>query len=351
MPSDYNTLAGSPKQSYAAGFDDWLQSIAPFVRPTLQTQPWAALPVGAGVGIAQTLAHAADLTRSAWRGAPYDPGDAGLTAVSLAMPQAPFAPRGALGVFGGRLGAMGESAAGDSTRLANLPIARTLSQDSNYSPAMIRELTGWFKGGDGKWRYEIPDSESRFKGMSGDMNLGNLLDHPALYDAYPELASMPVKRLPAESRYLAAHDPTSNSLYLNLDALAKKSLAEGTDPVQLTKSGLLHEIQHAVQDKEGFTPGANIDSTRGWLNRKIFEAAQEARRAGNLEKGEQLDRLMSLVQNRALTDSEFGYKLYRRIGGEVESNNVQRRFENPALYDVPPWDTQDFPYANQFYPR
>ena len=65
---------------------------------------------------------------------------------------------------------------------------------------IIRKETGWFKGYDGKWRFEIDDSdaylvenpkfENRNDGEGGYFKvakLGDVFTHDALYKAYPEL--------------------------------------------------------------------------------------------------------------------------------------------------------------------
>src|SRR3546814_6461095 len=76
------------------------------------------------------------------------------------------------------------------------------------------ESTGkgdWFTGPDGVDRYEIDDSQSRFdderfqefneynKSLeNGDQaieRLGNLLDHPELYEAYPQLKDTAVREI------------------------------------------------------------------------------------------------------------------------------------------------------------
>jgi len=65
----------------------------------------------------------------------------------------------------------------------------------------VRRDTGWFKGVDGKWRFEIDDSnaslnvegfkQSEFNGVF-EARLIDVLNHPALFAAYPELKSVSI---------------------------------------------------------------------------------------------------------------------------------------------------------------
>ena len=62
----------------------------------------------------------------------------------------------------------------------------------------IRLATGWEKGADGKWKYEIPDGKLkgaplRDEGGVLTAKLGELYDAPELYRAYPELRDVDVR--------------------------------------------------------------------------------------------------------------------------------------------------------------
>lgn len=128
--------------------------------------------------------------------------------------------------------------------------------------------TGWFQGVDGKWRFEIDDSGARFNrdamtprsyGVGGREivadtgRLGDTLEHPALYEAYPQLADVTTVqgRGDFNGQFSGSFnsDP-SPSIALNLDNL-------GTDYAR--RSTTLHEVQHGVQDIEGFARGGNAN--------------------------------------------------------------------------------------------
>ena len=147
----------------------------------------------------------------------------------------------------------------------------------------IWQKTGWGKGADNKWRFEVDDSTSKIIGDDRNYNqelmdtfspdgggaakrkqiiternsykapheetnlLSEVLDHPNLYEQYPDLESAVYKR--------------KNQLNLG-EAYYNEPLDEigmsGTNR-EATKSPLAHETQHAIQAREGFAKGGNVN--------------------------------------------------------------------------------------------
>jgi len=97
---------------------------------------------------------------------------------------------------------------------------------------------------DGLPRFEVDDSGAKLnlQGIQKSNKLGDILDHPELFNQYPELKNVKVE--------LSANP---NSMFdgkkITLSAFAAK------DP-----SVLLHEVQHAIQSKEGFAFGTSAKS-------------------------------------------------------------------------------------------
>jgi len=54
--------------------------------------------------------------------------------------------------------------------------------------------TGWEKGADNKWRFEIDDSRAKVKinPIFEISSLGDVLDHPLLFRNYPQLKNIKV---------------------------------------------------------------------------------------------------------------------------------------------------------------
>lgn len=122
----------------------------------------------------------------------------------------------------------------------------------------VRRQTGWYRGYDGKWRFEIDDSKMRFINHREESRrtwkLDELIRHDALFAAYPELRDYTVLNFGISDDVEAAFYPGLNRITLD----PRLSRAE-------KRAALIHEIQHAIQLIEGFTAGATTDYWRGSL--------------------------------------------------------------------------------------
>lgn len=249
--------------------------------------------------------------------------------------------------------------------LGNLKLAQDQIK-AGRSPEAVRRATGWHRGADGKWRYEIADDEARFHsklrnriegketegvfsiGEARDGNvytLGEILDHPKLFAAYPHFRYIPVTFL-ENSDTRGTYYESSNEIVLKLTA----------DPDQML-STLLHEVQHAIQAREDFARGGNTnkaftDSVRAalkrltegskadvehwqWLNKYTIEAAEEAADAARFAlMYESAQRLIDYSQK----DSPSGVMRHIRnemqwlydpmFRGMDEARELQRDFYN-----------------------
>lgn len=235
----------------------------------------------------------------------------------------------------------------------------------------IFELTGWFRGYDGKWRYEISDADAEldldvFKeeeyahtdirggvtvGLADDLDLGMVLNHKKLFDAYPQLSDITVELTldpKAEKEFSGSYTRES-----------KKIVAEARDPATLL-SVVLHEVAHAIQDIEGFNTGGNLQSGElmdapevkkleklvAVLAERYAKAKAEAGDVAVRPKAVQ-DAAIELVNAQQQLRRAAQYAFYKRIDGEVEARNVQTRdAERRKGIDVDsdgPWWTQDVP--------
>lgn len=239
------------------------------------------------------------------------------------------------------------------------------------------DKTGWFRGPDQQWRYEIPDAEAAFKQGRGlqidhvldDINnpeersqlriteptsLGEILDHPELFAAYPQLQFISVKPMPPTARLQGikgAMDPTSNTLYL-----------APQKPVEAMTT-LLHESQHAIQDQEGFAQGGsfrnflpeNFNSEYQVKLKQLQDIRDQVRKLGinpltaeTAIKAEQSEgrlfdqdkwalgalpsavkeQFRQAINNIAPYDAlkKQAFDKYQRLAGEVESRNVEERY-------------------------
>ena len=107
----------------------------------------------------------------------------------------------------------------------------------------IWQKTGWFKDKDEAWKFEIGDSKARLNpNFKSGEKLGELLEHEELFKAYPELKDISVKKINDEGgEKLGYYDPRKKEIALS-------DLGD--------KSTLMHEVQHAIQEIEGFAKGS-----------------------------------------------------------------------------------------------
>ena len=148
---------------------------------------------------------------------------------------------------------------------------------------------GLFKLPDNQFRFEIDDrpaqikldipddSAALFGDITGDalervlpntselggvkLRLSEFLDHDELYENYPQLKDYPVViKYDRKDPGRGSFNPRTNTIEINLGDMgpifADQSIS-GKELKKRIKSTLVHEIQHAVQEIEGFARGSN----------------------------------------------------------------------------------------------
>ena len=172
--------------------------------------------------------------------------------------------------------------------------AMELEKDGTDSEK-IRKETGWFKGYDGKWRFEIDNSELKFKtdieknraaaielakmkvksaeleekivnntATKAEENeyynldekmieyrkgvkLSDVINHPKLFEAYPQLKNVDVY-YEISSVNRGVYSSNGNVIMLN-----------PMNTIDEQKEAIIHEIQHAIQGIENFANGSNLE--------------------------------------------------------------------------------------------
>ena len=225
-------------------------------------------------------------------------------------------------------GVTGESRyafAGEKAKTADkmkLDTAKQMIRDGKDSET-VRKETGWFRGMDGKWRFELNDIDFKLSTSGGasrnpdirrydelvkkvyfedtateqeqeelrvlsknlegvkitPTKLGDLIDHPDLFAAYPQLEDIEIYFSPNAKSGSGSYHPGFKEIAMaQTDKLNQRKLREV----------LIHEIQHAIQDIEGFAGGSNPDQF-------------------------------------AATDKRSAYEQYRNTAGEVEARDATSR--------------------------
>lgn len=212
-------------------------------------------------------------------------------------------------------------------------------------------------------------------GQKGDIKLKNIFSHDELYQQYPEAQNIKVKFSTVPSlQGQGSYDAKTNILSID-----KETLKNNPDDARAT---ILHEIQHAIQTKEGFAKGGNLNSALGSLGkisdeeyrgalgniddafqkridelgiRKEFKKLFDNPSKENIAAYDRLiksDKILSELENNAnewriqkkLSDDP--YKAYQRLSGEIESRDVSARMDL-----TPEQRARTQPYVSQGIPQ
>lgn len=204
-------------------------------------------------------------------------------------------------MFVGGVAARNLAAQGETRPQKALELAARLRR-SGASPDTIHAETsklladspyaGVHYGRDGLPRFEISDEQARIRpaglDRSGRGFVGDVVQHPDLYRAHPETQLLEVQKA-----NFTGGGFDGRTLHIGSNHVSKAMLAGRTVVKQSARGVALHEMQHAVQDAEGFAPGASPDDF-------------ETRFPG--------------VKNAAVRD-----QLYVTTAGEVEAENTRAR--------------------------
>ena len=230
-------------------------------------------------------------------------------------------------------------------------------------PRAILKRTGWFKGADDKWRFEITDRSARlYEGAGIDRapsdTVGDVFFHSNLFQNYPELRNIPVDiRIDPEYR----SNPHGNFQMGRKGREIRESkitIKAGT-PKQ-AEDVMLHELQHSVQDvMENFASGGSPKefTHKVRIPEKIktqFEQAQLDFNALAQEKAAKIiandpniefdvalmaaeeellkqsdnpvvDKIKKLSDYIETFKHQEAFKKYRNLAGEVEARDVAAR--------------------------
>ena len=276
----------------------------------------------------------------------------------------------------------------------------------------IRKATGWFRGADRMWRYEVDNGADEFnrkgdnlktenpdyaeyKSLWGKMQdmtitdgewkrlqeltkvvkpknaadggkLSEYLKAPGLYEQYPQLRDITLRFEEMEDGLRGYYAHGKNEIVLNKDFLGEYASDKA-------KSTLLHEVQHWIQNYEGFASGA---STEYWQNmlaggneivtRDMQEQTRNLQSLRNRYPG--IDRLARYAEKyvsehdaeayedvykqaaeaginegvldyyrglrefvmNPMKESRAPFELYRDTAGEIEARDVQKRMDYTA---------------------
>lgn len=343
MLNPVETLGGSMRASqrlFAPETDGWgrvqaagdmLSGIGGFVAPMV-----AAAKVGDPVASAVVDAFTGISTAPATQAAKT-------TATDFAVDES--------GAFAG-LGAKGADVRG---------VGRAINMlDAGASRDEVWRETGWMRGVDGQWRFEIDDSGMALaRGMPHETKmkrgtLGTGIKHPDLFAAYPDMQEMAFKPGYDMDNASAAYSASNNSIEVN-------RVGPAWGDKRKFKSATAHEAQHAIQNREGFARGGNpgqfypeellqqvqeLDGVEDDLLGKSWREADPVKKAELVKLSQEAGEKKRALRKQA---NDWRFDQYTRLAGEVEARNVETRLPMTAAERRanPPWTTQDVPDEQQ----
>ena len=231
----------------------------------------------------------------------------------------------------GERGAAAADKADERTfRMDNLSVARKMEEEKKDAKA-IKMATGWERGADGKWRYEIPDAKIKdtmnvgggniVKRYEDDMlwnggKLSDVIDAPELFKAYPQLKDVRIET-----------DAIMNDMPSNGEYNSKtNTITIHADELKYMNDILNHEIQHAIQGIEGFATGGSPTTIRGEVKKRFDEVTKQIKQLRAEGKEDEAKALIE--KNRGLYNAYMkndDFDSYKSLAGEVEARNVQGR--------------------------
>lgn len=271
---------------------------------------------------------------------------------------------------------LGERARGAIPK--NFEKARQL-RDAGYTSEQIWNMTPGqrlhYTDLDPNFKYEISDKAAQLKNVGimdylknkitgRQMTMQDVLDHPELYQNYPHLANMPVDLYAKNPLYHGYYQPSrvENTLTYTPDGVGIMGMQKIPERIGMNafgydkKNTILHELQHAIQQHEGFVQGYSPDAVSELANLRIqklserdIPKAQEA--LGYLKRGEKIpdahvhegrsetvlnellsDRQSELEKWKAIADNP--HQFYEGAGGEAYSRHGPARGMKMTQADI-----------------
>lgn len=227
--------------------------------------------------------------------------------------------------------------------------------------------TGYWLGQDGLWRYELSDRGMKFTDRfsaspNQRMKLSNAIEHPTLFEAFPDAKDVIIKSTDKLGKYEATYNPATNTIEIGNE---------------LNIRHVAHELQHSINENIGAFTGTNLDYTKGDIKEyksnpgEMESRVVEARfKMSDFERNaiapwETLDKML---EKEGIGKSE-GFKLYSglpidEVGNVIKlvtkpvrefakklnediKHRVEQTLEKVKAYDKWQWDEGDRVKSNK----
>ena len=192
-------------------------------------------------------------------------------------------------MFAGEKGAAEADKAEEKTyRMDNLKVAKVMEEHA-LKPIAIKYATGWERGADGKWRYEMPDFKAD-KPITVDVDidishvgpyspykeplckLSDLIDDKNLFAAYPSLKNIDIL-LVGNTAFEGMYDKLHNNIALRTNAVSIDSKYSQPSNAKEIKAALekFHNFWDSLTGKDKELADDAIDAYGGYTEEELKE--------------------------------------------------------------------------------
>jgi hypothetical protein len=276
---------------------------------------------------------------------------------------------------------------GNNSKAFNTPAAEAYlkMEKTDATPEQMWAATGTFRGVDGKLRQEISDVPAQLlnKQKNFEGKLHETLSHPELFKNYPALQYYDTD---ITSEIALPEHLKKTLIGRGSGSFTQKDFVSGEPKITAQaysnedKKTLIHEIQHAIQAKEGFARGGNMQEFQSGpmfnpvakeLNAdlsKVLTGGYTAKpeevissiKYGNPQEIQSIvkkygfdnvDDALSFLSAEDMKRTPFGQ--YRRLAGEAEARATEARLnltdeERRAKF---PYESYDVPKSDLIIQR
>ena len=184
---------------------------------------------------------------------------------------------------------------------------------------IIRDTGWWFDERAFKWKYELSDKDVDFEPLgfvAYPEYLPDYIKHDKLFESYPQLASIRLEFDTLENE--GGHYSTED----------RSIILDNTGDYQDLKEALIHEIQHVIQQIEGFELGTSLITTRMYLFSECYEKVKDSADFRNLKSPD--EKYEYILRSFTKDDAEYQEKavdLYYKNEGEIEAYETLDRID------------------------
>lgn len=210
-----------------------------------------------------------------------------------------------------------------------------VKENPKISNKELFDKTGTYFDQDGVLKAFVSDKDAKLlrvpAGHGEVTSIENILEHPRLFEAQPELQALRIKGnnlIPSNSGSFninrSTGDKTIETAAFSKDIMdAHAELSSGKKIKEDVRSTILHETQHAIQAENGWTRGANPRMFQEFDPASIQEKINRARASGDVSQVEAANRFAKKANEFVKSDRQRAHAIYENVPGEQEARFTQ----------------------------